>query len=161
MTFLTQFIISTIYYVIIMALIIFDIVPFYVGIILALIHIGVTIFIVRKLLSKVGRIILDMKYTGGSTLDLSVRAHDQSNCSYCTHIASSINTLMVDIDKNVLEFYKLLSAASAKTLFVSSSIATVSDSVSVNNKKADQIADSIKDVISYIGELSQTSHTKQ
>ena len=161
MTFLTQFIISTIYYVIIMALIIFDIVPFYVGIILALIHIGVTIFIVRKLLSKVGRIILDMKYTGGSTLDLSVRAQDQSNCSYCTNIASSINTLMVDIDKNVLDFYKLLSAASAKTLFVSSSIATVSDSVSVNNKKADQIADSIKDVISYIGELSQTSHTIQ
>ena len=161
MTFLTQFIISTIYYVIIMALIIFDIVPFYVGIILALIHIGVTIFIVRKLLSKVGRIILDMKYTGGSTLDLSVRAQDQSNCSYCTHIASSINTLMVDIDKNVLDFYKLLSAASAKTLFVSSSIATVSDSVSVNNKKADQIADSSKDVIRYIGELSQTSHSIQ
>lgn len=37
MTFLTQFILSTIYYVIIMALIIFDVVPFYIGIILALI----------------------------------------------------------------------------------------------------------------------------
>lgn len=161
MTFLTQFIISSIYYVIIMTLILFDIVPYYVGIILALIHIGATIYIVRRLLTKVGRIILDMKYSGNNSLDLSVRAQDQSNCTYCTSIASSINTLMVDIDKNVLEFYKLLSAASAKTLFVSSSIATVSDSVAVNNHKADQIASSIKDVIGYIGQLSRTSHTIQ
>ena len=101
MNFLTQFTISTIYYVIIMALIIFHIVPFYVGIILALIHIGVTIFIVKKLLSKVGGIINEMQCADKNSLDLSVRAQDQSNCSYCTNIASSINTLMVDIDKNV------------------------------------------------------------
>lgn len=99
--------------------------PVYLSIIMALAHIGITIFIVRKLIKKIGNIVLDMKYENNNVLDLAVRADGQENCTYCTDIASSINRIMVGIDTNVLDFYKMISNASAKSLFVSSSIAVV------------------------------------
>lgn len=161
MKFVMQYAISIVYYFVMMVLIIFNIVPFYIGIILSLIYFGISIFLVKRLLTRIGSMVVDMSGSNKDTLDLSIRAKNNTNCTHCSHIASAINTLMADIDKNVLNFYKLLSAASAKTLFVSSSIATVSDSIAVNNQKADDIADSMKEVISYIGELSRTSHTIQ
>ena len=81
MTFLTQFIISSIYYVILITLILLGVLPLYVSIILALAHIGITIYIVRKLIKKIGNIVFDMKYQDNNNLDLSVRADGQSNCT--------------------------------------------------------------------------------
>ena len=158
MTFLTQFIISSIYYVILITLILLGVLPLYVSIILALAHIGITIYIVRKLIKKIGNIVLDMKYQDNNNLDLSVRADGQSNCTYCTDIATSINNIMVGIDTNVLEFYKLVSNANAKSLFVSSSIAVVNESINTSNTKAEAIGSSIQDVISFIHELSSSSN---
>ena len=158
MTFLTQFILSSIYYVILITLILLGVLPVYLSIIMALAHIGITIFIVRKLIKKIGNIVLDMKYENNNVLDLSARADGQENCTYCTDIASSINKIMVCIDTNVLDFYKMISNASAKSLFVSSSIAVVNESISISHNKSDGINASIEEVISFIKSLSASSH---
>lgn len=65
--------------------------------------------------------------------------------------------MMINTDKAILEFYKYTVSAEGRSLRVSSSIATVDESITKNAQSAKNIYQSITELVKYISRITQTS----
>ena len=90
-------------------------------------------------------------------VDLRKRLDTNVKCEHCKNIAKSLNHMMINTDKAILEFYRYAVIAEGRSLRVSSSIATVDESITKNARSAQNIYKSINELVGYIGKITQTS----
>ena len=90
-------------------------------------------------------------------VDLRKRANQNVRCEHCKSIAKSLNHMMRNTDKTILEFYRLIVSAEGSSLRVASSIATVDESITKNAISAQNIYKSINELVGYISKITKTS----
>lgn len=135
----------------------FNVIPLWLSLILYGIYFPVAFISVRNILSALVHIADVMATEEDEIVDLRKRADQNVKCEHCRSIAKSLNHMMKNTDKTILEFYKLIVYAEGRSLTVSSSIATVDESITKNAQSAQNIYDSIHNLVGYIGKITQTS----
>ena len=134
-----------------------DIIPTVVSLILYAIFFPMAFFSVKNILSSILHIANVMATEEDEIVDLRKRADQNVKCEHCRSIAKSLNHMMRNTDKTILEFYKLIVYAEGRSLTVSSSIATVDESITKNAQSAQNIYYSINTLVGYISTITQTS----
>ncbi len=114
-------------------------------------------FAVRKILNNILNIAKVMATEYDEIVDLRKRLDTNVKCEHCRNIAKSLNHMMINTDKAILEFYKYTVSAEGRSLRVSSSIATVDESITKNAQSAKNIYQSITELVKYISRITQTS----
>ncbi len=114
-------------------------------------------FTVRKILNNILNIAKVMATEYDEIVDLRKRLDTNVKCEHCRNIAKSLNHMMINTDKAILEFYRYAVSAEGRSLRVSSSIATVDESITKNARSAQNIYKSINELVGYIGKITQTS----
>lgn len=114
-------------------------------------------FTVRKILNNILNIAKVMATEYDEIVDLRKRLDTNVKCEHCKNIAKSLNHMMINTDKAILEFYRYAVSAEGRSLRVSSSIATVDESITKNARSAQNIYKSINELVGYIGKITQTS----
>lgn len=157
MGFKFKFLCVLLYLLIVIILSEFNIIPVYVSLILYALFFPAVFSVVRNVLNSILKIAKVMETGEDEVIDLRKRAGHNGRCEHCDSIAKSLNNMMKNTDKNILEFYKLIVSAEGRSLRVSSSIATVDESIVKNAQSAQNIYKSINELIGYIGKITQTS----
>ena len=134
-----------------------NIIPTWLSFVLYGIYFPVAFFSVKNILSSILHIARVMATEEDEIVDLRKRADQTVKCEHCRSIAKSLNHMMRNTDKTILEFYKLIVYAEGRSLTVSSSIATVDESITKNAQSAQNIFDSINNLVGYISKITQTS----
>lgn len=114
-------------------------------------------FAVRKILNNILNIAKVIATEYDEIVDLRKRLDTNVKCEHCRNIAKSLNHMMINTDKAILEFYKYTVSAEDRSLRVSSSIATVDESITKNAQSAKNIYQSITELVKYISRITQTS----
>lgn len=114
-------------------------------------------FTVRNILNNILNIAKVMATEYDEIVDLRKRLDTNVKCEHCKNIAKSLNHMMINTDKAILEFYRYAVIAEGRSLRVSSSIATVDESITKNARSAQNIYKSINELVGYIGKITQTS----
>lgn len=114
-------------------------------------------FAVRKILNNILNIAKVIATEYDEIVDLRKRLDTNVKCEHCRNIAKSLNHMMINTDKAILEFYKYTVSAEGRSLRVSSSIATVDESITKNAQSAKNIYQSITELVKYISRITQTS----
>ena len=135
----------------------FNIIPTVVSLILYGIYFPLAFFSVKKVLSAMLNIAHVMSTEEDEVIDLRKRADQNVRCSHCRSIATSLNHMMRNTDKTILEFFRLIVYAEGRSLTVSSSITTVDESITKNAQSARNIFNSINDLVGYISTITKTS----
>lgn len=114
-------------------------------------------FAVRNILNNILNIAKVMATEYDEIVDLRKRLDTNVKCEHCRNIAKSLNHMMINTDKAILEFYRYAVSAEGRSLRVSSSIATVDESITKNARSAQNIYKSISELVGYISRITQTS----
>lgn len=112
---------------------------------------------VRNILNSILHIAKVMATEEDEIVDLRKRADQNVKCEHCRSIAKSLNHMMRNTDKTILEFYRLIVSAEGRSLRVASSIATVDESITKNAMSAQNIYKSINELVGYISKITKTS----
>ena len=134
-----------------------DILPTPLSLVLYAVFFPIVFISVRNILNSILHIARVMATEEDEIVDLRKRANQNVKCEHCRSIAKSLNHMMRNTDKTILEFYRLIVSAEGRSLRVSSSIATVDESITKNAQSAQNIYKSINELVGYIGKITQTS----
>ena len=134
-----------------------NIIPTWLSWILYGIYFPVVFLSVRNILNSILHIAKVMATEEDEIVDLRKRANQNVKCEHCRSIAKSLNHMMRNTDKTILEFYRLIVSAEGRSLRVSSSIATVDESITKNAISAQNIYKSINELVGYISKITETS----
>lgn len=135
----------------------FNIIPMWLSLVLYGIYFPLAFFSVKKVLSAILNIAHVMATEEDEIVDLRKRADQNVRCGHCRSIATSLNHMMRNTDKTILEFFRLIVYAEGRSLTVSSSITTVDESITKNAQSARNIFNSINDLVGYISTITKTS----
>ena len=131
-----------------------NIIPSWLSFVLYGLFFPVVFIAVRNILNSILHIAKVMATEEDEIVDLRKRADQNVKCEHCQSIAKSLNHMMRNTDKTILEFYRLIVSAEGRSLRVSSSIAT---SITKNAQSAQNIYKSINELVGYISRITQTS----
>ena len=120
-----------------------DILPTPLSLVLYAVFFPIVFISVRNILNSILHIARVMATEEDEIVDLRKRADQNVKCEHCRSIAKSLNHMMRNTDKTILEFYRLIVSAEGRSLRVSSSIATVDESITKNAQSAQNIYKSI------------------
>ena len=134
-----------------------NIIPSWLSFVLYGLFFPVVFIAVRNILNSILHIAKVMATEEDEIVDLRKRADQNVKCEHCQSIAKSLNHMMRNTDKTILEFYRLIVSAEGRSLRVSSSIATVDESITKNAQSAQNIYKSINELVGYISRITQTS----
>ena len=134
-----------------------DILPTPLSLVLYAVFFPIVFIAVRNILNSILHIAKVMATEEDEIVDLRKRANQNVKCEHCRSIAKSLNHMMRNTDKTILEFYRRIVSAEGRSLRVSSSIATVDESITKNAQSAQNIYKSINELVGYIGRITQTS----
>ncbi|MDE7169565.1 MAG: hypothetical protein K2N67_05145, partial [Mucispirillum sp.] len=157
LNFKVRFFLTLLYYVIIVILAETDLIPKWLEIALFISYPPIIFLLVKLNLDRIVKVSKSIDTKWDEVVDLTKRVPQKSNSYYQNSIASTINNLMKNIDKTLLEFYGFICSAEGKSLAVSSSITTVDESITKNAQSAKNINNSINDLVGYIGRIVETS----
>ncbi len=135
----------------------FDFIPTWLSLVLYGIYIPLMYIIVTRILKSILHIAQVMATDEDEIVDLRKRIEENTKCDYCNSIGKSLNHMMKNTDKTILDFYNLIVYAEGRSLSVSSSIATVDESITKNAQSAKNIFDGINNLVGYIRKITQTS----
>ncbi len=156
-SFKLKFFFILLYLLVVIILSEFSIIPKWLSLILYAIFFPTAFFSVRNVLDSVLNIAKTMATEYDEIVDLTKRADEKTRCEHCKSIAKSLNHMMINTDKAILDFYRYIVSAEGKSLRVSSSIAVVDESTTKNAQSAQNIYQSINELVGYIGKITQTS----
>ena len=134
-----------------------NILPTSLSLVLYGLYFPIVFIAVRNILNSILHIARVMATEEDEIVDLRKRANQNVKCEHCRSIAKSLNHMMRNTDKTILEFYRLIVSAEGRSLRVASSIATVDESITKNAQSAQNIYKSINELVGYIGRITQTS----
>lgn len=134
-----------------------DILPTPVSLVLYGLYFPIVFIAVRNILNSILHIAKVMATEEDEIVDLRKRANQNVRCEHCKSIAKSLNHMMRNTDKTILEFYRLIVSAEGRSLRVASSIATVDESITKNAMSAQNIYKSINELVGYISKITKTS----
>lgn len=134
-----------------------NILPTSLSLVLYGLYFPIVFIAVRNILNSILHIAKVMATEEDEIVDLRKRANQNVKCEHCKSIAKSLNHMMRNTDKTILEFYRLIVSAEGRSLRVASSIATVDESITKNAMSAQNIYKSINELVGYIGKITQTS----
>lgn len=134
-----------------------NILPTSLSLVLYGLYFPIVFIAVRNILNSILHIAKVMATEEDEIVDLRKRANQNVKCEHCKSIAKSLNHMMRNTDKTILEFYRLIVSAEGRSLRVASSIATVDESITKNAQSAQNIYKSINELVGYIGRITQTS----
>ena len=156
-SFKLKFFLILLYLLVVIILSELDILPTPVSLLLYAVFFPIVFISVRNILNSILHIARVMATEEDEIVDLRKRADQNVKCEHCRSIAKSLNHMMRNTDKTILEFYRLIVSAEGRSLRVSSSIATVDESITKNAQSAQNIYKSINELVGYIGRITQTS----
>lgn len=156
-SFKLKFFFILLYLLIVVILSELNIIPTWLSWILYGIYFPVVFIAVRNILNSILHIAKVMATEEDEIVDLRKRADQNVKCEHCRSIAKSLNHMMRNTDKTILEFYRLIVSAEGRSLRVSSSIATVDESITKNAISAQNIYKSINELVGYISKITETS----
>lgn len=134
-----------------------DILPTPLSLVLYAVFFPIVFISVRNILNSILHIAKVMATEEDEIVDLRKRANQNVRCEHCKSIAKSLNHMMRNTDKTILEFYRLIVSAEGRSLRVASSIATVDESITKNAMSAQNIYKSINELVGYISKITKTS----
>lgn len=156
-SFKLKFFFILLYLLIVVILSQLNILPTWLSWILYGIYFPIVFIAVRNILNSILHIAKVMATEEDEIVDLRKRADQNVKCEHCRSIAKSLNHMMRNTDKTILEFYRLIVSAEGRSLRVSSSIATVDESITKNAISAQNIYKSINELVGYISKITETS----
>lgn len=156
-SFKLKFFFILLYLLIVVILSELNIIPTWLSWILYGIYFPIVFIAVRNILNSILHIAKVMATEEDEIVDLRKRADQNVKCEHCRSIAKSLNHMMRNTDKTILEFYRLIVSAEGRSLRVSSSIATVDESITKNAQSAQNIYKSINELVGYISKITETS----
>lgn len=156
-SFKLKFFFILLYLLIVIVLSELNIIPTLVSLILYGLFFPIVFISVRNILNSILHIAKVMATEEDEIVDLRKRADQNVKCEHCRSIAKSLNHMMRNTDKTILEFYRLIVSAEGRSLRVSSSIATVDESITKNAISAQNIYKSINELVGYISKITETS----
>lgn len=156
-SFKLKFFFILLYLLIVVILSQLNILPTWLSWILYGIYFPIVFIAVRNILNSILHIAKVMATEEDEIVDLKKRADQNVKCEHCRSIAKSLNHMMRNTDKTILEFYRLIVSAEGRSLRVSSSIATVDESITKNAISAQNIYKSINELVGYISKITETS----
>ena len=134
-----------------------NILPTSLSLVLYGLYFPIVFIAVRNILNSILHIAKVMATEEDEIVDLRKRANQNVKCEHCKSIAKSLNHMMRNTDKTILEFYRLIVSAEGRSLRVASSIATVDESITKNAQSAQNIYKSINELVGYISKITKTS----
>ncbi len=134
-----------------------NILPTSLSLVLYGLYFPIVFIAVRNILNSILHIAKVMATEEDEIVDLRKRANQNVRCEHCKSIAKSLNHMMRNTDKTILEFYRLIVSAEGSSLRVASSIATVDESITKNAISAQNIYKSINELVGYISKITKTS----
>lgn len=134
-----------------------NILPTSLSLVLYGLYFPIVFIAVRNILNSILHIAKVMATEEDEIVDLRKRANQNVKCEHCKSIAKSLNHMMRNTDKTILEFYRLIVSAEGRSLRVASSIATVDESITKNAMSAQNIYKSINELVGYISKITKTS----
>lgn len=134
-----------------------NILPTSLSLVLYGLYFPIVFIAVRNILNSILHIAKVMATEEDEIVDLRKRANQNVRCEHCKSIAKSLNHMMRNTDKTILEFYRLIVSAEGRSLRVASSIATVDESITKNAMSAQNIYKSINELVGYISKITKTS----
>lgn len=156
-SFKLKFFFILLYLLIVVILSQLNILPTWLSWILYGIYFPIVFIAVRNILNSILHIAKVMATEEDEIVDLRKRADQNVKCEHCRSIAKSLNHMMRNTDKTILEFYRLIVSAEGRSLRVSSSIASVDESITKNAISAQNIYKSINELVGYISKITETS----
>lgn len=156
-SFKLKFFFILLYLLIVVILSQLNILPTWLSWILYGIYFPIVFIAVRNILNSILHIAKVMATEEDEIVDLRKRADQNVKCEHCRSIAKSLNHMMRNTDKTILEFYRQIVSAEGRSLRVSSSIATVDESITKNAISAQNIYKSINELVGYISKITETS----
>ena len=152
-SFKLKFFFILLYLLIVVILSQLNILPTWLSWILYGIYFPIVFIAVRNILNSILHIAKVMATEEDEVVDLRKRADQNVRCGHCRSIATSLNHMMRNTDKTILEFFRLIVYAEGRSLTVSSSITTVDESITKNAQSARNIFSTEAKIKKYNGVL--------